>query len=92
MQAGLNYEFADDRFQIGLNAARLWDDSGNATSGLGAEIGFSPKPGALVSLGYNRAAGRLAGQSALYQQGLFLRFNLLLDNSLWDQLDGFLGN
>ncbi|WP_372834417.1 DUF11 domain-containing protein, partial [Puniceibacterium confluentis] len=45
IQAGLNYEFGNDRFQIGANAAHLWDDAGNTTSGLGAEIGFVPTKG-----------------------------------------------
>ncbi|SFE96609.1 conserved repeat domain-containing protein [Sulfitobacter brevis] len=92
LQAGVNYEFSDDRFELGVNAARLWDNLGNATNGLGAEFGFSPRRGTLLAIGYNRAEGQVAGQSALYQEGLYLRFKLLLDNSLWDQLDGFLGN
>lgn len=92
VQAGLSYELADDRFQVGVNAAHLWDDSGNATSGLGAELGFAPAPGTLVAIGYNTASGKVAGQDELYQTGYYLRFDLLLDNSLWDKLDGFLGN
>jgi uncharacterized repeat protein (TIGR01451 family) len=92
LQAGLNYEFGEDRFQIGVNVAHLWDSAENTTSGLGAEFGFAPAKGTLIAIGYNKAAGRVAGQSALYQEGFYLRLNLLLDNSLWDQLDGFLGN
>lgn len=92
IQAGLNYEFGDDRFQIGANAAHLWDGAGNTTSGLGAEFGFVPTKGTLLAIGYNKANGSLAGSSDLYQEGFYLRFNLLLDNSLWDQLDGFLGD
>ncbi|SNR59541.1 hypothetical protein [Puniceibacterium sediminis] len=92
VQAGLSYEFGENRFQIGANVAQLWDDAGNTSSGLGAEFGFVPTKGTLLAIGYNKADGRLAGQSALYQEGFYFRFNLLIDNSLWDQLDGFLGN
>ncbi|MGV8984783.1 MAG: hypothetical protein ACOH2H_00650 [Cypionkella sp.] len=92
VQAGVNYEFGDDRFQIGANAAHLWDGDGNTTNGLGAEFGFVPSKGTLLAIGYNKASGGLAGSSDLYQDGFYLRVNLLLDNNLWDQLDGFLGN
>jgi uncharacterized repeat protein (TIGR01451 family) len=92
IQAGANYEFGDDRFQVGANAAYLWDDAGNSSKGLGAEIGFVPTKGTQISLGYNHSTGHVAGQSVLYQDGFYLRLNLLLDNSLWDELDGFLGN
>lgn len=92
IQAGANYEFGDDRFQIGANAAYLWDDAGNHTQGLGVEVGFVPAKGTQISLGYNHSSGQVEGQSALYQDGLYLKLNVLLDNSLWDELDGFLGN
>ncbi|WP_163850858.1 DUF11 domain-containing protein [Pseudooceanicola aestuarii] len=92
IQAGVNYEFGDDRFQFGVNAARLWDDAGNSTGGVGAELGFSPRRNTMLAVGYNHASGRVAGQEELYQDGFYLRLNLLFDNSLWDQLDGFLGN
>ncbi|KMK67814.1 DUF11 domain-containing protein [Puniceibacterium sp. IMCC21224] len=91
LQAGVNYEFGNERFQIGLNAAHLWDDAGNATSGLGAEFGFAVAKGAMLAIGYNAVNGRVTGQSDLYQEGFYFRFNLLLDNSLWDRLDSFLG-
>ncbi len=91
-QAGLNWEFGDDRFQIGLNASHLWDDAGNTATGLGAEIGYVISKGTQIALGYNHSRGRVANQSDLYQDGIYLRFNMLLDNSLWDRLDGFLGN
>ena len=29
-------------------------------------------------------------RSDLYQEGFYLRFKLLLDNSLWDRLDSFM--
>lgn len=92
LQAGLNYEFLNDRFQVGLNAAHLWDRGGNSVNGVGPELGFVPRRGILLAIGYNEARGRVAGQGNLYQTGTYLRFNLLLDNSLWDQLDRFLGN
>ncbi|WP_095590615.1 DUF11 domain-containing protein [Actibacterium ureilyticum] len=92
VQAGLNYEFGDDRFQVGLNAALLWDDSGSRAKGLGAEFGFSPRPGTLLAVGYNRTDRRMPGADELYQDGFYFRFNLLLDDSLWDQLNGFLGD
>ncbi|PTQ68346.1 putative repeat protein (TIGR01451 family) [Celeribacter persicus] len=91
-QAGLNWEFGDDRFQIGLNASHLWDDAGNTASGFGAEIGYVLTKGMQIAFGYNHTRGRVANQSDLYQEGVYLRFNMLLDNSLWDRLDGFLGN
>lgn len=91
LQAGFNCELADDRFQIGLSASHLWDDAGNSTNGLGVEIGFVPTKGALLALGYNKAKGETVGRNDLYQQGLYLRINFLLDDSLWDQLDQFLG-
>ncbi|WP_341235635.1 hypothetical protein [uncultured Sulfitobacter sp.] len=91
LQAGVNYEFADDRFQIGINAAHLWDDAGNTTNGLGAEFGFVPTKGTMLAIGYNKAKGKTARSADLYQEGFYFRFNLLLDNSLWDQLDQFLG-
>ncbi|WP_297778116.1 hypothetical protein [uncultured Roseovarius sp.] len=92
LQAGLNHEFGNDRFQIGANAAYLWDDEGNSTTGLGTEFGIVPAKGTLLAVGYNKAKGNVARSSSLYQEGFYLRFNLLLDNSLWDRLDGFLGN
>jgi hypothetical protein len=92
IQGGAHYEFGNDRFQIGANAAYLWDDAGNSTRGFGAEIGFVPTKGTQIALGYNHSTGQVKGQSALYQDGFYLRLNLLLDNSLWDELDRFLGN
>ena len=92
VQAGLNYEFGDERWQIGANASYLWDNAGNSARGLGAELGFVPAKGTQIALGYHHSIGKVAGQSALYQDGFYLRFNLLLDNSLWDELDQFLGN
>ena len=91
LQAGLSCDLADDRLQIGLNASHLWDDAGNTTNGLGVEIGFVPTKGALLALGYNKARGKAVRPSDLFQQGLYLRINFLLDDSLWDQLDQFLG-
>jgi len=90
LQAGVNYEFGDDRFQIGLNASHLWDDRGSSASGLGAEFGFSPREGTLLTLGYNKSNRDMPGPHDLYQDGFYFRFNLLLDTSLWDRLDGFL--
>ena len=58
----------------------------------GAEFGFTPREGILLALGYNKARGRVAGQSGLYDEGFYFRFNLLLDNSLWTQFDQFLGS
>ena len=92
IQAGALYEFGNNRFQIGANAAYLWDNAGNSARGLGAEIGFVPAKGTQIALGYHHSTGQVEGQSALYQDGFYLRMNLLLDNSLWDRLDGFLGN
>ena len=92
IQGGLNYEFGDDRFQLGLNATYLWDSEGNSSNGIGAEFGFTPREGVLLALGYNKARGRVAGQSSLYDEGFYFRFNLLLDNSLWTQFDQFLGS
>lgn len=92
VQAGAYIDFADDRFQLGLNAASLWDSRGGSTTGVGAEIGFSPAEGALLAIGYNAVDSRVAGMSDLYQDGVYFRFNLLLDDSLWDRLDGFLGD
>jgi|TARA_R100001039_G_scaffold32919_1_gene26097 hypothetical protein len=92
IQGGLNYEFGDDRFQLGLNATHLWDSEGNSSNGIGAEFGFTPREGILLALGYNKARGRVAGQSGLYDEGFYFRFNLLLDNSLWTQFDQFLGS
>lgn len=91
LQAGLNWEFGEDRFQFGLNVARLWDSHGHASIGFGAEFGVTPTEGVLLAIGYNSLRGEVAGQADLYQEGVYLRFNLLLDNSLWDRLDKFLG-
>ncbi|MDO6730943.1 hypothetical protein Q4577_13000 [Marinovum sp. 2_MG-2023] len=92
VQAGAYLDLADDRVQVGVNASQIWDNRGNATTGLGVELGFSPAPGTLLAIGYNAVDGRVAGMSNVYQEGVYLRFNLLLDDSLWDRLDGFLGN
>ena len=92
VQAGANWEFSDDRFQFGANVSHLWDGAGNSSKGLGAELGFVPAKGTQIAVGYNHNRGRVAGQSDLYQDGLYLRLNLLLDNSLWGRLDQFLGN
>lgn len=91
VQGGVNLEFGRDRFQLGLTAAHLWDGDGNSAGALGAELGFVPVTGAQVAVGFNTAQARLPGQDALWQDGFYLRFHLLLDNSLWDQLDRFLG-
>ncbi|OCX64678.1 hypothetical protein BFP70_10550 [Thioclava sp. SK-1] len=90
LQAGLNVEFFDDRLQFGMNAARLWDNDGAGTTGIGAELGFSPTEGALIAVGFNAVSDEVAGQSDLYQDGAYLRVNLLLDDSLWDRLNGLL--
>lgn len=92
VQAGVYYEFSDDRFQIGLNASHMWDDSGTSANGIGAEVGISPAEGTLLAVGYNKSTRDMPGLENLYQEGFYFRFNLLLDNSLWGQLDGFLGN
>ena len=68
------------------------DSEGNTSNGIGAEFGFTPREGILLALGYNKARGRVAGQSGLYDEGFYFRFNLLLDNSLWTQFDQFLGS
>lgn len=92
LQAGAYLDFANDRFQIGANAAHMWDNRGGASSGVGVELGFSPTEGTLLSLGYNAMDAQVAGAEDLYQDGFYFRFNLLLDDSLWDRLGGFLGN
>ncbi|GAA6200164.1 hypothetical protein NBRC116599_13890 [Aquicoccus sp. SU-CL01552] len=92
VQAGAYVDLAGDRFQLGVNAAHMWDSRGGRLSGVGAEIGFSPAESTLLAIGYNAVDGQVAGMSGLYQNGVYFRFNLLLDDGLWDRLDGFLGN
>ncbi|MFW2588716.1 hypothetical protein [Sagittula sp. SSi028] len=92
VQAGAYFDLLDDRMQLGVNAAHLWDSHGGSTTGLGAELGVSLAKGTLLAVGYNAVDARVKGLGDLYQEGAYFRFNLLLDERLWDRLDGFLGN
>ncbi len=88
-QGGLTYDFADNRMRFGLNAMRFWDNQGTATNAVGTELGYVLNKGSLLSVGYNRSAGRRPSDTTLYQEGVFLRMRLLLDDTLWDRLQGF---
>ena len=92
VQGGLDLEFGDDRYRLGLNAAHLWDNRGGRSTGLGLELGVVATEGVLMAAGYNATKGEVSGQSSLYQSGFYLRFSLLLDNSLLSQLDGVFTN
>ncbi|SEQ23882.1 carboxypeptidase regulatory-like domain-containing protein [Thalassovita taeanensis] len=89
LQGGLTYDFADNRARLGLNAMRFWDDRGTATNAIGAELGLVLNKGSLLSIGYNKSSGRRPSDTTLYQEGVFLRIRLLLDDSLWGRLQGF---
>ncbi|MHC0054847.1 hypothetical protein [Actibacterium sp. D379-3] len=92
IQAGLAYDFADDRFRIGLNGMRLWDNKGHATGAVGVELGYVVNEGSMLSIGFNKSAGWRPQGPSFYQEGIYLRLRLLLDDSLWDKLRLFGGN
>mgnify|MGYP006955162152 CR=1 FL=1 len=89
LQAGVNFDLMDDRFELGLNAMRLWDDSGSSMTAMGLEMGFVPSKGSMISIGYNKSKGSVAASDTLYQEGLYLRLRLTLDETLWDRLNQF---
>ena len=88
-QAGMTYDFGNDRWEAGLNVMRIWDDQGSSTNAAGIELGYVLNEGSLLSVGYNKSMGRAPAQSPLYQEGLYLRMRIVLDSSLWDRLGQF---
>ena len=92
VQGGAERDLFGDRFLVGLDAAHLWDDRGGRATGLGAELGFSPREGLMVALGYRRLSGEVAGGRRAWREGVALRFDLLLDDGLRDRLGWFMAD
>lgn len=89
IQAGIATDFANDRAVFGINAMHFWDDADNEMQAVGAELGFVPSPGAMISIGYNHAETSMPQSPALYQDGFFVRLRMTLDDSLWGSLARF---
>ena len=89
VQGGFIYDFGDNRWELGANLMHIWDNQGSATNALGLELGYVISEGTMISVGYNKSFGEAPNQSTLYQEGLFLRMRIVLDNSLWDRLGEF---
>lgn len=89
LQAGASVDVLDDRLVVGVNAMRLWDDQGGAINAVGVELGVVPVAGSMISIGYNKSRGRAGSAATLYQEGVYMRLRLMLDDSLWDQLERF---
>lgn len=92
VQAGVDWDIADDRFRLGLQAAHIWDDAGYSTNAIGVELGTVIGEGAMLSIGYNHLTNRPTQGSSLFDYGLYVRLRLLLDSNLWDQLDRWFDN
>ncbi len=92
LQAGVTFDAIPKRLELGLNAYRMWDSSGFATNALGAEVGYVFDEGVMVSVGYNKAIDQAPHFGSLYQDGLYIRVRIKLDEPLWDTLDKFLGD
>lgn len=91
VQAGVTGEVIPDRLEASLNAYHMWDSSGYSSQALGLEAGFVIDEGVMISLGYNHARETQPFGSPFYEDGLYLKLRLKLDESLWDQLGRFLG-
>lgn len=91
VQGGLTWDFANDRWEAGLNLMQIWDNQGASTNAAGIQLSYVISEGTMLSFGYNHSMGELPGSSPFYQDGLFLRLRIALDHSLWDRLGSFLG-
>ncbi|MBO29576.1 MAG: hypothetical protein CML61_12615 [Rhodobacteraceae bacterium] len=91
VQAGLTWELLADRFHATLNGFHMWDSDGYSSQAVGLEAGFVLADGAMISVGYNHAKDALPFDQEQFQEGLFLRLRLKLDETLWGLLDRFLG-
>ena len=89
VQGGFTYDFGDNRWELGANLMHIWDNQGSATNALGLELGYVISEGTMISIGYNKSFGEAPNQTPLYQEGVFLRMRIVLDNSLWDRLGEF---
>ncbi|MGB0799189.1 MAG: hypothetical protein ACPGRD_07710, partial [Planktomarina sp.] len=89
LQAGLNIDLFDDRAQFGLNLMHFWDDLGNQTNAAGIEFGVTPAKGTLLSIGYNASQGSMNHRNEVYQDGIYFRLRIALDNTLLDRLSRF---
>ncbi|WP_162197152.1 DUF7925 domain-containing protein [Loktanella sp. S4079] len=91
LQAGAEWDFGDNQWIAALNVMHLWDDADTSTNAVGAELGYAFDEGAMLSVGYNKSIGRSPIESTMYQEGMYLRMRLMLDETLWDRLDQFGG-
>ena len=91
VQAGVTGEVIANRLEASVNAYHMWDNSGFSSQALGVEAGLVVDEGVMVSLGYTHARETLPYDSAIFEDGFYLKLRLKLDDSLWDQLDRFLG-
>jgi uncharacterized repeat protein (TIGR01451 family) len=91
VQGGLTAEVVKNRLEASLNAYHMWDDHGNAAQAIGLEAGVVAARGVMLSAGYNHATDSLPNGNPFYDDGFYLKIRMKLDESLWDQLDQFLG-
>lgn len=91
VQAGVTGEVIANRLEASVNAYHMWDNSGFSSQAIGVEAGVVLDEGVMVSLGYTHATETLPYDNALFEEGFYLKLRLKLDDSLWDQLDRFLG-
>lgn len=92
VQGGVTGEVIPNRLEASLNAYHMWDNSGYSSQALGLEAGLVLDEGVMLSIGYNQARESLPYASPFYEDGLYFKIRLKLTDSLWDQLDQFLGN
>ncbi len=91
-QGGLTGEVLRDRLEASVNLFQMWDNSGYSTQALGFEAGFVVDEGAMLSVGYNRSVEDQPYDTPFYDDGFYFKLRLKLDDSLWDDLDRFLGD
>ncbi|WP_180955971.1 DUF11 domain-containing protein [Monaibacterium marinum] len=91
VQGGLTWDFDNNRWEAGLNLMQIWDNQGARTNAAGIQLSYVMSEGTMLSFGYNHSMGELPDSSPFYQDGLYLRLRIVLDHSLWDRLDSFLG-
>ncbi len=92
VQGGVTVEAIPNRLEASLNAYHMWDGQGSSTQAVGVEAGYVLDEGVMVSVGYNVAGDRYAGDFSHFQDALYARVRIKLDDTVWDRLDGFMGN
>lgn len=90
-QLGLDHDFTiSDGFdgRIGAHVGAFHDVLNNeTTAAYGVELGYVPTDNIMLSAGYNWSDVNAAQISEIYSTGLYLKFSVILDNSLWGIFD-----